>query len=424
MIAKFERENMRRFFFVTSGILFTLVVIRVVLSFVLGPQLHDAQNVDFTATILSQPQIQNNLTSFSVNYSNVWGSQLIRIVTPRPEFSYGQDVHIVGNVKEKVLEGGQIVYSIYFPTLEAKGNTFVLPLNISSWIAQRIQHIYARSMSKDEASLLLGIVLGVKGNFSDSLLTAFKTTGVMHVIAASGMNVTLVAGFLVSILGRYFKRQYVSLVTIVALVVYCILAGLQPSIVRATIMGSLGLVAQLYGRQYSGAYGLFLAASALLLIHPNLIQDVGFQLSFTSSLGILMLHPHVSKIPFLGEDISTTISSQIATLPILLITFGQYGMLSILVNALVLWTVAPLMILGAIAAIIGLIILPIGSVIALFSLPFLWYFERVVLFFGNIPATFSVGQLPMVWVVGYYVIIVSVVWIIQQKINEKVLTNS
>lgn len=162
----------------------------------------------------------------------------------------------------------------------------------------------------------------------------------------------------------------------------------------------------------------------MLLLNPTLIQDVGFQLSFASSLGILALHPHLSKIPFLGEDIATTVSSQIATLPILLMTFGQYGVLSILVNALILWTVAPLMILGGLSAIMGLVILPIGSWVAFFALPLLWYFERVVGFFGNIPATLTVKDLPMVWVVGYYVIIISVVWIIHQKSNEKILTTT
>lgn len=402
----------------------TLVLARVLLSFFLGASLTDGEQIGFESVILSEPQEQFGHLVFPVTYNNGWGSKRISIVTASEDLHYGDKVKVTGKVKEKVLDDGRVVYSISFPTIEPRETVWLLPLEWSRVITDRIQTIYASAMSKDEASLLLGIVLGVKGSFSDTLLSAFKTTGVMHVIAASGMNVTLVGGFLVSLLGRYLKRQYVGIATIGALIVYCILAGLQPSIVRATIMGSMGLVGQLYGRQYSGMYGLFLAGCAMLLLNPTLIGDVGFQLSFASSLGILTLHPHLSKVPFVGEDIATTISSQIATLPILLVTFGQYSVLSILVNALLLWTVAPLMIIGGAAAIIGLVILPIGSGVALFSLPLLWYFERVVGFFGTIPATLSVGELPMVWVVGYYVIIISVVWMIHQKTNEKILLTS
>lgn len=409
---------MRTLFFTASILIFTMVLGRVGLAFVLAPEIYDEQQVNFQTTILSDPIQSGKLQTFPVSFSNGWGNRIVRVTTNQ-ELSYGQEVQIAGKVKERVLGNKQIVYTIYFPTITITSSWKQLPLSFASSLRHKIQSIYDYALTKDEASLLLGIVLGVKGSFSQNLLQAFKLTGVMHVIAASGMNVTMVAGFLVAILGRYFKRQHVASMTVFMLIIYCILAGLQPSIVRATIMGSLGLIAQLWGRQYSGLYGLFLAASGMLLLNPILVGDVGFQLSFASSLGILLLHPHLSKMPFLGEDLTTTLSSQIATLPILLLTFGQYGLLSILVNFLVLWTVAPLMILGGAAAIIGLIWQPLGSLLSLFSLPLLWYFEKIVLFFGHINWTIHFTSLPWVVLVGYYGLVVSVVWILQTRISMK-----
>ena len=108
---------MRKLFFISSSILFILVVLRVVLSFILGPQITDGQSVDFTTSILSQPQLPNNLTTFSVSYTNIWGSKTIHINTTNSDLSYGQEVHIIGNVKEKVLNSSQPVYSIYFPKI-------------------------------------------------------------------------------------------------------------------------------------------------------------------------------------------------------------------------------------------------------------------------------------------------------------------
>lgn len=400
---------MRRLFFTASILLFTIVLVRVVLSFFLSPQIVDGQQINFRTAILSEPTQTGNLYTFPVSFSNGWGSKVIRVTTPQ-EFSYGQSIKIAGTVKERLLKNQQVAIAIYFPTITIVPGWTGIPLSMASSLRHKIQSIYDHALTKDEASLLLGIVLGVKGNFSPNLLQAFKLTGVMHVIAASGMNVTMLAGFLVALLGRYFKRQHVGTATLFMLIVYCILAGMQPSIVRATIMGSLGLVAQLWGRQYSGLYGLFLAASIMLLFNPTLVIDVGFQLSFASSLGILLLHPHFLKIPFFSEDVATTISSQIATLPILLLTFGQYGLLSILVNFLVLWTIAPLMILGGVSAIIGLVWQPLGSLISLFSLPLLWYFEKVILFFGNLNLTLTFNTLPAVTVVGYYGLVVAVLW--------------
>ena len=414
---------MRKLFFLFVILLLLLVLVRVGLSIFFAPQLSNGEEVSFSTQILSAPTEQFGANAFTVAMKNAFGAQAVRIFTDQ-DLQYGQQIMVNGTIKKQVLSNKRVVYSIYFPTIEAQENQnliVVQSLGFTQHLQSKILHVYASAMTTDDASLLLGIVLGVKGTFSSDLLTAFKTTGVMHVIAASGMNVTLVGGFLVSILGRFLKRQYVAITTILALVLYCFLAGGQPSIVRATIMGGLGLMGQLSGRQYAALYGLFLAGSGMLLLSPTLVQDVGFQLSFASSLGILVLHPHVSKLPILSEDIATTLSAQIATLPILLMTFGQYGVLSILVNALVLWTVAPLMIIGGIAAIIGLVILPIGSAISFLALPFLWYFKGVVLWFGSMRLTLTVDSLPMVWVVGYYLIIVAVILFLKQKHHEKIL---
>ena len=268
------------------------------------------------------------------------------ISTSEEDLEYGQTVRITGTIAKKVLRNGVSIYMMSKPVIVLVSSLQALLLQFAHGFVQKVKEISEAILPPEEALLLLGIVLGFKGTFSQQVLQAFQQTRVMHVIAASGMNMTTTAGFLIAFLGHFLKRQYVALVTIVALIMYCLLAGMQLSIVRPTLMGGLALLAQLWGRQYSGWYALLLAASAMLLVEPVLIGDVGFQLSFASTLGIMTLHPHIAKIPLLNEDIATTVNAQIATLPILLAVFGQYIVLLILVNALVLWTIAPLMILG------------------------------------------------------------------------------
>src|SRR5260221_46351 len=400
---------MSKLFFVLTSLLMLAVLARILLSFTYPAVLKNGQQLNFTTRIQSAPTYSFGRISFPVSYANGFGSTTLQIITDNDTLVYGQEIKISGRVKEKVLQNKRPVMTMYFPIIASTNSPTEMPMRFAQEIRGRVMSTYARALSQDEAGLLVGIVLGVKEPMSKSLTNAFKITGVMHVIAASGMNVTMVSGFLVSLLGRVFRRRHVCTLTILVLGIYCYLAGFQPSIVRATIMGVLMLLGQVWGRQYSGFYGLFLAGSGMLLLNPTLVQDVGFQLSFASSLGILTLHPHISHVPFLGEDLATTISAQVATLPILLVTFGQYGLLSILANALVLWTVAPLMILGGIGALIGLVLQPLGSILSLLSLPLLWYFEKVILWLGNFGWTISLSSIPIVLVVGYYGIIMSAV---------------
>ena len=117
----------------------------------------------------------------------------------------------------------------------------------------------------------------------------------------------------------------------------------------------------------------------------------------------------------IGEDVATTITAQAVTLPILLVNFGSYSLVSVLVNALLLWTVPILMIIGGFAAIAGLIFEPLGRVIGYFSLPFLLYFEKVVDFFGSKGSLISVSSLPLSMILGYYLILLSIIVYLRRK---------
>jgi competence protein ComEC len=235
----------------------------------------------------------------------------------------------------------------------------------------------------------------------------------MHVVAASGMNVTLLAGFLMSIFGVFFHRKVALLLGMSGVVVYAILSGLDPSIVRAAIMAQLAFGAVLFGRQYNGIYGLALTAGAMVLWSPLLIEDIGFQLSVLATLGIIVLNPlftrYVKNFASLNfvivEDLITTFSAQVFTLPILLLAFGQYGLLSILVNMLVLWTIPLITIVGGIGVLVGLLVAPLGQAIVYVCLPLLWYFVKVTSFFAGISPVLTFSQLPFSLLLGYYLLL-------------------
>src|SRR3989338_8937722 len=197
---------------------------------------------------------------------------------------------------------------------------------------EKIADTFNKILPSEESALLLGIVFGDKGNFDRGYFEAIRRTGVLHVIAASGMNVTMVAGLIFASF---------------AIVLYSALADFEESIVRAGIMAILAYGAGLFGRQNTSLFALFIAIFLMVFFDPRILIKAGFQLSVAATLGIILLDPVFKKLGknIFFEDLRTTLSAQIATVPILLFYFSTYSPISIIANLLILWVVPPLMIL-------------------------------------------------------------------------------
>ena len=128
----------------------------------------------------------------------------------------------------------------------------------------------------------------------------------------------------------------------------------------------------------------------MLIIYPQWISDLGFILSFVATGSMVLLQKKIGKaltfIPdifkVLREDFSTTLAAQIGVAPILFITFGQFNILSPLINTLILWTIPLIMIIGAIGGLVGLLLPALGRLILYLSYPLTWWFINIVKFFS------------------------------------------
>lgn len=414
------------------GIMIIILTLRFFLFYQNKVNYKDNQNISFKTTLLSEPKIFSRYQKISTDLES--GDKITLIIPRYPEYHYGQTLHVSGALRAKnttkVISQKQllpkkerIVLSMYFPKTELieKSNDFSFKffepvLAVISFIRQDIISLFEKTLPPSESGLFLGIVFGIKEEMPKTFTDSLRVTGVMHVIAASGMNVTIIGGFLSSIFAFFFKRQIALFASIVGIIFYAILAGLEPSIVRASIMGGLVFSSQILGRQSLALYALSLAGFIMLFISPSLISDIGFQLSFLSTLGLLYIRPLfgrgrlkiILKKSIIGEDVATTVSAQIATLPILFANFGSYSVISVLVNGLVLWTVPILMVLGGLGTIFGILLEPVGKIFLYLSLPFLLYFQKVVSFFSVFNAGFNFDFIPWQLITGYYVVLISV----------------
>lgn len=236
-----------------------------------------------------------------------------------------------------------------------------------------------------EAGLLSGIVLGSKKSLSSSLYWQLQQTGTIHIVVASGMNITLLAGFIFPILTLFLKRKIALLPLSFLIWFYALLTGFQPPIIRASIMASLTYLGQEFGRPADSKRILWLTGYVMVLFDPALIGNLAFQLSFMSMLGLIYLGPIFSKAKNrVLKLFASTLACQIATIPLIMSSFGEYNLLSPLINLLVLWTTPYILGMGLLSAFFSLFIRPIAQLLAYLTYPFLAYFMTIIAFFAGL----------------------------------------
>lgn len=291
------------------------------------------------------------------------------------------------------------------------------------------REIFIINLPADEGNLLAGIMLGDGYLMSQELKDAYSRSGLSHIVAISGMNMTMIAVFLLwlLVLGGLWRQQAIS-AAIVIIWLYTLAIGLPSSAVRASLMSTLVLIAYAFGRLAQAERLLVLAASLMLLVNPRILRDdVGFQLSFLAFLSLVWYYEPVRD--YLGkyitnkylqlplEVICLTLATQVLTWPILAYNFEQVSLVAPLANLFVIWALGPLMIMALIGS-LGTFILP-----ALWSLAPVYFLASwlnvVAVYFGNWPygvAIFNSNNLYLF--ILYYCGIMFIIW------RRKILKNA
>ena len=216
----------------------------------------------------------------------------------------------------------------------------------------------AAALPEPQAGLASGILVGLRERVDRDLAAAFTTAGVSHVVAISGWNIAIVAAAVGTALRRSRRRRR-SVVTAAAIVAYTVFAGASPSVVRAAAMAGIVLAARESGRAGRASAALGLAVGLLLLVDPSLVTDAGFQLSVLATAGLLVWGATASRLiertgrgrlpGWLVETLALSLAAQLATLPVILATFGRLSLVAPFANLLVAPIVPPAMAAGAVA---------------------------------------------------------------------------
>ena len=253
---------------------------------------------------------------------------------------------------------------------------------------------------------------------------AFKDTGTSHIIAISGFNITILAALFAMIFGRVLGRWRGALAALVAIAIYTLLVGADAAVVRAAIMGGLTLFAAQIGRRQDGFNTLAFVAALMALFNPYILWDVGFQLSFAATLGLLLYAEPLSQAfvrltsrytsqgtakrlagPF-GEFFLFTLAAQVTTLAVIVYHFRRVSLTSLVANPIILPAQPAVMILGGLAVILGMIWLPLGQLAAYLAWPFVVYTIRAVELMARFPGgVYTLGEVALLWIVLYYALL-------------------
>lgn len=285
-----------------------------------------------------------------------------------------------------------------------------------------ISHSLSRTLHPDAAALAGGFLIGETRDIPNDIYRAFRDTGTLHLLAVSGSNVTLVIGFVIILL-RPFRtgRLRRTLLLLVALLLFALLCRGEPSVIRASVMAALVLLARLVGRRINLNNIIALAAAGILLITPTQLFNVGFQLSFATAWGLVFITPKVYHLtdrksfgPFrryLLLAVIVSLTAQLFSTPLIAYYFQRVPLLTTFANLVIV----PLVSGAVIGILITLVIDFVWPPLAVFSGTLLNSLIDVILyslrqFSGPRALLIDTGEISIAAVVLAYTFLTLVGW--------------
>ena len=281
-----------------------------------------------------------------------------------------------------------------------------------------------RSTPEPAASLGQALLLGIRDTIPDAVMDDFRKTGTSHLLAISGLHVGILMALVLPMSARVFgrRRSLYLLVPLLAVWLYAVLAGLSPSVVRASTMGTVYLAALALGRPKSILPALGLAAAVMVALSPNILWSVSFQLSFAAMAGIATLADPVSRklqslfgvldeegtatrlpIRALAGAVGTSAAAILATLPLTAFYFQQVSLVGLPTTLITLPMLPFALVFHTLVAVLGLVFQPLGAAFGWFAWGATAYIVQVVHLAAKLPiASLETGHIAPALVLGYY----------------------
>ena len=394
----------------------------------------DARETSVLLTIGKVSLLEDNSASSTPSAGNI-----LAILPAYSSSKYGDVVRIKGTLEfpesfesetgrefdyPGYLAVSGIYYTVLHPEVEVlahdKGNSLLASLySVKRAYLSGIQ----AALPEPQASLAGGITAGDKRSLGEDLLEDFRITGIVHIVVLSGYNMTIIAETLLKMLAWLPLRVGLG-AGIFGIVLFALMTGAGASIVRASIMAILALLARVVGRTYVITRALLLAVVGMVAWNPLvLLHDPGFQLSVLATIGLVYVSPFIEKrlvwVPKkfgLREIVGATIGTQVTVLPLLLYQMGTLSLVALPVNVLVLSVMPLAMFFSFVAAVVGMLVPGIAIVAGLPAYLVLAYIFAVVELGVRIPfAAVTIPAFPEWIMMVAYVFLGVWLWFLYRK---------
>jgi len=421
---------------------------------------YNDKEVEIKGMVNADPEVRDQVTHLRLSASEIrltqgWqgvsGNALLfvpRYSTDNSTYHYGDILLVKGKLEtpsqldefdyEGYLARQGIYSTMLYPQIEVleTGKGFK-PLEWVYSLRERLSQTLAQVLPEPQASLAQGIILGIRYNIPTEIKDNFVQSGTAHILAISGINLSIMAGMLLSIgIWLFGKRRYIYIWLALGIIwLYSLLTGMNPPVVRGAIMASLFLAAELMGRQHTAITSLALAAALMVGINPQVLWDASFQLSFLAMAGLIFIAPPLMTLgrkavnKTIGEEgigvslanittdsFSVTLAATIAVWPAIAHYFGIVSLASPLATFLALLVLPAVIASGALAGLIGLFALLVAQAIGWLAWLFISYMLLVVNGFASLPlSSIKVGSAGTSVIVAYYCALAAAIWLISSK---------
>ncbi|MBT4936741.1 DUF4131 domain-containing protein [Candidatus Peregrinibacteria bacterium] len=375
------------------------------------------QYVDLEGQIVEEVDKRDSFYQYVVELSEISGlktSGRILIKTASyPEYKYGDILSLQGKIKipkdsddfayKNYLSRYEIYGIMSYPKIDHLG--YEPPSEILAWLftqklkfLDRINQIYP----EPQASFLSGLLIGARKGMNEEITKEFQITGLAHIVAVSGSNITMLLALILTIF-IFLPRFLAFALSLITIIAFTIFVGMSSAVIRAAIMGVIGLVAVHTGRSKAPLMALLLTVFIMCFYQPKILfYDVGFQLSVSAIIGVIWLVPLLpnffKKLPEhfgVREAVALTISAQITTLPVSVFHFHAFSLIAPIANLFVVPLIPFAMLFGFLS------LLPLPFLSELFAyISFL--ILKACLFFTHIFASIPYAQISDIWVNSWW----------------------
>ncbi len=407
-----------------------------------------AASCTFDAKIISSPEIKDTYQVFAVNVlnekSNVYA---IRLRAPLyPKYSIGETLQIRGKVELPDTtyphgDGNNFDYAEYLRTKDI-GSEMLFPkvesldteAHTTREMLGRLKESLIANMGVHVATpastLATGMLFG-DSSMSKELTQTFRIAGLSHIVVLSGFNIALVIAF------TLFVFAYVPLVVRISLaslfvVAFVVMVGGEASVLRATAMALIALLAQFVGRAYVARQALVISLLIIVMFEPDaLLYSASLHLSFLATAGIVYLSEPIKKIvekylsrPSPIELVTTTCAAYFATMPYVMHTFGTVSMYALIANVLVLPLVPLAMFLSFVTVVASYISEPVALLFGYAATALI----NVILFIAHaverLPLAYLTLSISWSTMLLFYLMIIFMIFYFARKSNDETLTTT